>query len=182
MSTASCGTRGLSHQDDSSGDGSPPPSCAQSEDRDLHTTRPPSRGTLRSWRMSPLPPRNAGDIALAPRGGRSGRTRRGPAAPGSRLRVTRITPSRNSREYGLGMVNILLAAPLGTTDQMTPDHAAVPPAGGARRPPLPGRRSGRDRWCRLRPPPYRAGLHRRCWILRASNRHLRLLTRAIGAI
>ena len=46
---------------------------------------------------------------------------------GSRLRATRITSSRNSRGKGLGMVNILPAAPLGTTDQMSPTHAAVPP-------------------------------------------------------
>src|SRR4029450_8654811 len=44
----------------------------------------------------------------------------------ARLRATRTTSSRNSRGYGLGMVHIRPAEPHGATDQMAPDHAAVP--------------------------------------------------------
>ncbi|WP_460691352.1 ApeA N-terminal domain 1-containing protein, partial [Nocardioides flavus (ex Wang et al. 2016)] len=46
--------------------------------------------------------------------------------PGSRFLATRTTSSRNSWGYGFGAVHILPAAPLGTTDQMSPIRAAVP--------------------------------------------------------
>ena len=45
--------------------------------------------------------------------------------PGSRLRATRTTSSRNSLGNGLGTVHILPAAPLSATDQMSPIRAAV---------------------------------------------------------
>ena len=44
----------------------------------------------------------------------------------SRFRATRTTSSRNSLGYGFGTVDILPAAPLGATDQMSPTCAAVP--------------------------------------------------------
>ncbi len=44
--------------------------------------------------------------------------------PGSRLRATRTTSSRNSLGNGFGTVHILPAAPLSATDQMSPIRAA----------------------------------------------------------
>jgi hypothetical protein len=46
--------------------------------------------------------------------------------PGPRLRAIRTTSSRNSLGNGFGTVHILPAAPLGTTDQMSPIRAADP--------------------------------------------------------
>ena len=48
------------------------------------------------------------------------------AIEASPLRATATTSSRNSFGWGLGTVNILPAAPPGTTDQMSPTRAAVP--------------------------------------------------------
>lgn len=46
--------------------------------------------------------------------------------PGSRLRATRTTSSRNSFGWGFGTADTFPAAPLGTTDQMSPTRAADP--------------------------------------------------------
>jgi hypothetical protein len=49
--------------------------------------------------------------------------------PGSRLRATRITPSRKSRGRAWGRCTSFQRLPPSTTDQMSPPRAAVPAAG-----------------------------------------------------
>ena len=103
------------------------------------------RGNLGEWRASTVSSASSSTSwscaagAIVRRTSRSSvasPTRRpGPPDPAATLRShgprhnpgeLRTTSSRNSLGYGLGMVYILPAAPLGTTDQRSPNLAAVP--------------------------------------------------------